>query len=94
MKRPAGTSALAGGIGGPRVGLVRVAVHGASGAACPGGVSLSWVFRLAATRAVCERALTGVRVHGIGPDGPDGRAEVVLDDGTHVRATPAEVVTE
>jgi hypothetical protein len=30
----------------------------------------------------------------MGSVGPDGEADVILDDGTHLRATPAEVVAE
>jgi hypothetical protein len=40
------------------------------------------------------RALSGKPVYGVGPLGDDGRVEVVLQDGTRVRATPGEVVAE
>jgi hypothetical protein len=55
---------------------------------------LTWVFRPAAERPEPLRQLTGRRVHAIGSVGPDGEAEVVLSDGTHLRATRAEVVAE
>jgi hypothetical protein len=40
------------------------------------------------------RALTGRPIHATGPIGADAKAEVVLGDGTHVRATMAEIVAE
>jgi hypothetical protein len=40
------------------------------------------------------RALAAARVHSMGVVGDDGRAELVLDDGTRLRAAPAEVVAE
>jgi len=33
-------------------------------------------------------------VHATGPVGPDGEADIVLRDGTRVRARPAEIVAE
>jgi hypothetical protein len=55
---------------------------------------LTWVFRPAVTRPEQVQALAGTPVHGTGPVGPDGEAEVVLGDGTRLRATPGEVVAE
>ncbi len=55
---------------------------------------LTWIFRPASTRAERVQALTGSPVHGTGPVLPDGEAEVVLGDGTRLRATPAEIVAE
>jgi hypothetical protein len=55
---------------------------------------LRWVFRPVASRPEQVRALAGKPVHGIGPVGADGEVEVVLGDGTHVRAAPTEVVAE
>jgi hypothetical protein len=55
---------------------------------------LIWVLRPAADRPEQLRQRTGQRVHAIGSFGPDGEAEVVLSDGTHLRATRTEVVTE
>jgi hypothetical protein len=52
---------------------------------------LTWIFRPAATRPEHMQAFAGTRAHGTGPVGPDGEAEVVLGDGTHLRATLAEV---
>jgi hypothetical protein len=34
------------------------------------------------------------KVYGIGPTRPDGRIEVVLYDGTRVKALPSEVIAE
>jgi hypothetical protein len=55
---------------------------------------LSWVLRPAPTRPARVRALAGRLIHAVGPVGPDGETEVVLGDGTRVRATPAEIVAE
>jgi hypothetical protein len=55
---------------------------------------LTWVFRPGSTRSARVRALAGRHIHATGPVGPDGEAEVVLGDGTHVRATVAEIVAE
>lgn len=55
---------------------------------------LTWVFRPASTRPERFQALAGTPVHGTGPVSPDGEAEVVLGDGTRLRATPAEIVAE
>jgi hypothetical protein len=41
--------------------------------------------------------MAGARIHsvgGVGGVGDDGRTEVVLHDGTRLRATPNEVVAE
>jgi hypothetical protein len=55
---------------------------------------LTWVFRPGATRSAQVRALAGRPIHATGPVGPDGEAEVVLNDGTQLRATAAEIVAE
>jgi hypothetical protein len=55
---------------------------------------LTWIFRPAAERSEQLQQHNGQRVHAIGSVGPDGEAEVVLRDGTHLRATRAEVVAE
>jgi hypothetical protein len=55
---------------------------------------LMWVFRPDASQPEWLRALVGARVHSMGVVGDDGRAELVVDDGTRLRATPAEVVAE
>lgn len=55
---------------------------------------LRWVFRPTATRPIQLRALSGKQVHGTGPTGPDREADVTLVDGTHLRATPAEIIAE
>lgn len=55
---------------------------------------LRWIFRPASGGPADLRALTGRPVHGTGPTGPDGQADVTLADGTHVRVTPAEINAE
>ncbi len=60
----------------------------------PRVAELTWIFRPAATRPGDVQALAGSKVHATGPVGPDGETEVVLQDGTHLRATPAEIVAE
>ena len=55
---------------------------------------LRWVFRPAGTRPAHLRALAGAVVHGIGPAGPDGEAQVTLADGTQLRARSTEIVAE
>jgi hypothetical protein len=55
---------------------------------------LNWIFRPGATRSEQVRALSGMAVHATGPVGPDGEADIVLRDGTRVRAKPAEIVAE
>lgn len=55
---------------------------------------LIWVFRPGATRSEQVRALAGRLVHAAGPVGVDGEAEVVLGDGTQLRAARAEIVAE
>ena len=55
---------------------------------------LRWVFRPAASRPPNVRALAGQPVHGTGLTGSDGKADVTLADGTHVRAAPAEIIAE
>jgi hypothetical protein len=55
---------------------------------------LSWVFRPDGTRPPAVRARAGARVHAVSLVGDDGRSEVVLQDGTRLRAFPAEVVAE
>jgi len=46
------------------------------------------------TRPATIRARAGVRVHAVSLVGDDGRTEVVLQDGTRLRALPTEVVAE
>jgi hypothetical protein len=57
---------------------------------------VAWVFRpnLSQRHAHGLRPLAGKRVYGVGPAGDDGQVEVVLQDGTRVRAMPGEVVAE
>lgn len=55
---------------------------------------LRWVFRPASGRPADLRALTGQPVHGTGPTGQDGQADVILADGTRVRVTRAEIIAE
>ncbi len=55
---------------------------------------LTWIFRPAATRPRQVQALAGKPVHATGPVGPDGETDIVLQDGTRLRATPAEIVAE
>jgi hypothetical protein len=56
---------------------------------------VAWVFRPGQSQhAQRVRALAGKAVYGVGPVGDDGRLEVVLQDGTRVRAAPGEVVAE
>ncbi len=53
-----------------------------------------WVFRPSGSRPAALRALAGRPVNAVGAAGSDGGVDVVLQDGTRVRATPAEVVAE
>lgn len=55
---------------------------------------LTWVYRPEANRPEPVRALAGIAVHATGPVRADGEAEVVLQDGTRLRARPAEIVAE
>ncbi len=55
---------------------------------------LNWIFRPAATRPQSIQTLAGNPVHATGPTGSDGEADVVLRDGTRLRAKPAEIVAE
>jgi hypothetical protein len=55
---------------------------------------LTWVFRPDGSRPATVRARAGARVHAVGLVGDDGCSEVVLQDGTRLRAFPAEVVAE
>ena len=55
---------------------------------------LTWVFRPDGSRPATIRARAGARVHAVSLVGDDGRSEVVLQDGTRLRAFPAEVVAE
>ena len=55
---------------------------------------LTWVFRPDGSWPATVRARAGARVHAVGLVGDDGRTEVVLQDGTRLRALPAEVVAE
>jgi len=53
---------------------------------------LRWVFRPSGSRPAALQALAGRPVHAVGAVGSDGGVDVVLQDGTRVCATPAEVV--
>lgn len=53
-----------------------------------------WVFRPRDSRDAEITALSGVGIHGAGAVGPDGTRELVLQDGTRVRADRTEVVSE
>ena len=55
---------------------------------------LVWVFRPDQTRSADIQALAGVPVHATGPAGADGASEVVLRDGSRLRAMRAEIVAE
>jgi hypothetical protein len=55
---------------------------------------LTWVHRPEPGRPEPIQALAGRAVHATGPVRPDGEAEVVLQDGTRLRARPAEIVAE
>ena len=55
---------------------------------------LTWIFRPEPGRTATVRALDGTAIHATGPVGANGEAEVVLCDGTRVRAKPAEIVAE
>jgi hypothetical protein len=69
-------------------------MSGGGGESIAAAAELTWVFRPDASQPERLRALAGARVHSMGVVGNDGRAEVVLHDGTRLRATPAEVVAE
>jgi hypothetical protein len=53
-----------------------------------------WIFRPRPSRPADVVALSGARVHGAGAVDTDGTREIVLQDGTRVRADRAEVVIE
>lgn len=53
-----------------------------------------WVFRPRGSREAEIAALSGAGIHGAGAVGPDGTRELVLQDGTRVRADRTEVVSE
>ena len=55
---------------------------------------LTWIYRPHQERPERDRAHTGATIYSAGPVGRDGEADVVLKDGTRVRATPAEIVAE
>jgi len=55
---------------------------------------LAWIYRPEPRRPIRIRALNGKPVHATGPVDPDGEMDVVLRDGTRVRAKPAEIVAE
>lgn len=55
---------------------------------------LRWIYRPHQERPDDVRAHTGATIYSAGPVGPDGEADVVLKDGTRVRATLAEIVAE
>ena len=55
---------------------------------------LTWIFRPEASRPEPVQALAGRAVHATGPVHADGEIDIVLQDGTRVRARPAEIVPE
>jgi len=55
---------------------------------------LTWVYRPEAGRPEPIQALAGRAGHSTGPVRADGEADVVLQDGTRLRARPAEIVAE
>ncbi len=55
---------------------------------------LTWIFRPELGRTAAVKALAGRAIHATGPVRADGEAEVVLNDGTRVRAKPAEIVAQ
>jgi hypothetical protein len=55
---------------------------------------LRWIFRPRPDRPVAVRALSGASIYAAGSVGADGEADVVLKDGTRVRAASAEIVAE
>ncbi|GIF61823.1 hypothetical protein Air01nite_79180 [Asanoa iriomotensis] len=57
-------------------------------------MELRWVFRPMAARSAQVRALDGRPVFGIGQASPSGETDIVLTDGTCVRASRKEVVAE
>lgn len=59
-----------------------------------GAAQLIWIFRPEASRPAEVQALAGTAIHATGPVRADGEAEVVLKDGTRVRAKPAEIIAE
>ena len=59
-----------------------------------GPTELTWVFRPDRSRPAPVLARAGSRIHAVSVVGDDGRTEVVLQDGTRLRAYPAEVVAE
>lgn len=60
----------------------------------PRTAELRWIFRPRQDRPEAVRALTGASIYAAGPVGPDGEADIVLGDGTRVRATSTEIVAE
>lgn len=59
-----------------------------------GAAELAWTFRPHPDREDDIRVLTGMLVYSTGAVRGDGKAEIVLQDGTRVQATPAEIVAE
>lgn len=59
-----------------------------------GRVELTWVLRPSVTRPSHVQALAGRLIHATSPVDPDSQTEVVLEDGTHLRVTPAEIVPD
>jgi hypothetical protein len=53
-----------------------------------------WVFRPAGDRPADMLALSGKKIYAVEAMERDGRAAVVLDDGTHLRASTSEIVAE
>jgi hypothetical protein len=59
-----------------------------------GAADLRWIFRPSPDREVTIRALDGLPVHSVKATGVDGFTDVVLSDGTHLRAARTEIVAE
>jgi hypothetical protein len=55
---------------------------------------LNWIFRPGVTRPHSIQQLAGKPIHATGPVGSDGETDVVLHDGTRLRAKPAEIVAK
>jgi hypothetical protein len=54
----------------------------------------TWVFRPAGPCPADVMSMSGSHVQGTGPVCDDGRVEIVLGDGTRIRATPSEIIAE
>lgn len=55
---------------------------------------LGWTFRPVQSRPADVLALAGARIYGAGPADGDGRSVIVLQDGTRVTVSAAEIVAE